>query len=245
MLQLLCLKILQDKNHFADMAFVGGTALRVLYDLRRFSEDLDFSVIEKRRYNFPDIIRGIERDFRLNGLEIETKIKTEKTVQNCLIKFPGLLKALEISRITGEKLSIRLEVDSDPPRGWQTESTLVNKIYVLNITHFDIPSLYATKLHACFFRRFTKGRDFYDLLWYLGKRIRPNYRLLNNAIRQTEKKDLGLNDGNISKFLIERLAKTDFAAVRKDVERFLEDKHELKLLESTVFLKAVTDVFGS
>ena len=243
-LQLLSLKIIQDKGCFANLAFVGGTALRVIYDMRRFSEDLDFSVIDKNGYDFRKIISKLEREVKLGGLKIEAKLNVDKTVQSGMLKFPGLLKALGISELEAQKLSIKLEVASNPPKGWQIENTVVNKIYVLNITHFTIPSLYATKIHACFFRRYVKGRDFYDLLWYLGKKAALNYALLNNAIKQTEGKSPKLDENNIKHFLLEKAAKVDFGLIRKDVERFLEDKNELGLLEKSIMSKSITDAFS-
>ncbi len=243
LLQLLSLKILQDNGHFSNIAFVGGTALRVLYDIRRFSEDMDFSVIDKKGYDFLKIISELKRQFNLHGINLETKSEVKKTVQSSMLKFPRLLNILGISGFKKQKLSIKLKVDSRPPAGWQIEDTLVNKIYFLNITHFALPSLYATKIHACFFRKYAKGRDFYDFLWYLGKKIKPNYRLLNNAIMQTEGKDLALSDKNIADFLREKVSRINFDVIRKDVERFLEDKDELRLLDATVILKSITDVF--
>ena len=243
-LQLICLKIMQDEAYFSKVAFVGGTALRVLYDMRRFSEDLDFSVIEKKDYSFSRLISTLEHEFKLSGLELHTKTKVTKTVQGSMLKFPDLLKVMGLSGLEGQKLSIKIEVDSNPPSGWQLENTIVNKIYVLNITHFTLSSLYATKLHSCFFRKYVKGRDFYDLIWYLGKKIKPNYKLLNSAIKQTEGKDFGIDEKNIKDFLQERLAKIDFNLVKRDVERFLEDKNELQLLKTSVIAKSIVNVFS-
>ena len=76
-----------------------------------------------------------------------------------------------------------------------------------------------------------KGRDFYDLVWYLGKGILPNFVLLNNAIAQTEGKRVVVTEKNFGEFLLKRLENIDFAKVRKDVERFLVDKEELRLLD--------------
>ena len=230
-LQLTVLKIMYDKGYFKNLAFCGGTALRVLFDLRRFSEDLDFSLIDKKGYDFLQVNSKIENELKLYGLDAQTKVKENKTVQSAFLKFPMLLKELGLSELSSQKLSIKIEIDSNPPEGWRAQTTLVNKVYMLNITHFDLPSLYATKLHACFFRRYIKGRDFYDLVWYLGKKIQPNYILLNNAIKQTHGHDLKLSEENFKEFLLERLGKIDFKFVKKDVERFLEDRNELKLLD--------------
>lgn len=231
-LQIVVLKIIYDNGFFKNIAFVGGTALRILYDLRRFSEDLDFSMIDDKGYAFSAINSEIERGLKLYGLEVETKAKEERTVHSTLLKFPGLLKKLGLSRLDSQKLSIKLEIDSRPPKGWVLENTLVNKTYLVNIVHLNISSMYATKLHACLFRKYAKGRDFYDLIWYLTKKMTPNFILLNNAIEQTQGQNLGLSDKNFKDLLLDRIEKVDFNAVRNDVDRFLEDKNELKLLDA-------------
>ena len=133
--------------------------------------------------------------------------------------------------------SRKLEVDSNPPKGGKSVIMPLTDRFILAVNTFDLPSLFATKLHACFFRKYTKGRDLYDLVWYLGKRITPNITLLNNAIIQTEKKDMKLTGKTYKEFLIEKLKKVDFPAVRKDVAVFLEDKNELKLLDKKLILK--------
>ena len=238
-LQILCLKIIHDKGYFKSMAFVGGTALRILYDLRRFSEDLDFSVIKKKGYNFLDIISGLEYELKLYGLKVQVKNKAEKIVHSSFLKFSQLLNDLRLSQLKEQKLSIRVDIDSNPPKGWNTQNTLVNKTYIFNILHYDLPSLYATKLHACFFRRFIKGRDFYDFLWYLGRKIKPNLILLNNAIRQTESRNLKLDEKNFKRFLLEKLEGVDFNFVKRDLQRFLQDKKELDLLNFRLIKKSI------
>jgi len=243
-LQLVCLKTMQDAGAFSRVAFVGGTALRILYDMRRFSEDLDFSVTDPEGYDFAALAAAVERGLALSGLEVEMRTKDARTVQSSLVKFPGLLKRMGLTALESQKLSIKLEVDANPPAGWKTDDTLVNKIYLMNIRHYAVPSLFATKLHACFFRKYVKGRDFYDLLWYLGRNAKPNYTLLNNAIRQTEGVDMDLSAGNIEKFLLDRLDGIDLAAAKGDVERFLEDKSELRLLERDVIANGIRKVFG-
>ena len=96
--------------------------------------------------------------------------------------------------------------------------------------------MFATKIHACLFRKYTKGRDFYDLVWYLGKKTKPNYTLLNNAVEQTEKKRLDLTPRTMAGFMTEKLEGLDYGAIRRDVERFLEDKNELKMLDKDMLL---------
>jgi predicted nucleotidyltransferase component of viral defense system len=236
-LQLLILKIIYDKDYFKNLSFVGGTALRLLYGLRRFSEDLDFSLINKVGYDFDKFLKKIAYELEKYSLSVEIKKDEKEPIQSAMIKFKDILYNLGLSRQRGQKLSVKLEIDSNPPEGWNTELSLISKHFVFTVLHFDIPSLYATKIHACFFRKYIKGRDFYDLIWFLGKKAIPNFELLNNAIEQTEKKKINLNKGNFIDFLKEKLANIDFAKVRKDVERFIEDKNELKLLDKDIILQ--------
>ncbi|MCK4947483.1 MAG: nucleotidyl transferase AbiEii/AbiGii toxin family protein [Candidatus Aureabacteria bacterium] len=241
-LQIIVLKALYEKDYFEKVAFTGGTALRVLYGLRRFSEDLDFSLVSRSGYDFKLLNEELLREFKLNGLHANSKPKAEKTVHSMMIKFPGLLNELGLSAFKEQNLSVKFEVDTNPPKGGKLENTVVNKAFILNIKHFDLSSLLATKLHACFFRKYTKGRDFYDLLWYAGKGIKPNLPLFNNAIEQTQGRSSAITKDNLKAFITDRIEKVDFEAAKKDVERFLEDKSELKLFKKEVFEAAVSGV---
>jgi predicted nucleotidyltransferase component of viral defense system len=238
-LQLLILKTIYDRDYFKNLAFVGGTALRFLYGLRRFSEDLDFSLINRKGYRFDVFLEKITYELEKAGFSLDIKSSIGGTVQSVMFKFKDVLQVLGLSAQKSQKLSIKLELDTNPPKGWNTKLSLMSKHFVFTVLHFDIPSLYATKIHACFFRKYIKGRDFYDLIWYLGKKAIPNFELLNNAIEQTEKKRMDLNAKNFNDFLKERLARIDFTKVRKDIERFIEDKSELKLLDRDLILKLI------
>lgn len=235
-LQILILKIIYDRGYFGNLSFVGGTALRILYDLRRFSEDIDFSLTNKRRFSFDNISKSLSRQLENYALNAELKGQDRRTVQSIEIKFLDILYELGLTTQKSKKLMIKLKIDSNPPGGAQTEISLVNKTYIFTVTHYDLPSLYATKLHACFFRPFIKGRDFYDLIWYLGKKVSPNYILLNNAISQTHGDMEKVSDANFHSFLRNELLKVDFDLVKKDVARFLENKEELKLLNRDMVL---------
>lgn len=242
-LQILTLKILHDKGRFENLTFTGGTALRILFNTRRFSEDLDFSLTHPSGYDFGKLYRELHAQMGLHGIKMEGKPDTEKTVHAAMLRFPGLLNDLGISPLPGQKLSIKLEVDTRPPEGGKIENTLVNKTYVFYIRHFDLSSLFATKIAACFYRKYVKGRDFYDLIWYLSKKVMPNYELLNNAIRQIHGEAPVVNAGNIRKFLQDNLEKIDLNKAAKDVERFLDDKSELKLFNQDLIKGSIDSVF--
>lgn len=238
-LQILILKIMWEKDYFKNIAFLGGTALRLFYGLNRFSEDLDFSLLKKENFEFDEFITLITKELNLLGFDVEKKSKKEKAVKTCMIKFPFLLYRLNLSPLKEQKLSIRIEIDTTPPSGWNTEIYVITKEFVFTATGFDLPSMFSTKLHACFFRKYTKGRDFYDLLWYLGKKVMPNFTLLNNAIYQTEKTKMGINKNNFKEFLKKHIQRINFKEVKKDVEIFLTDKKEAELLEKEFFFQII------
>lgn len=238
-LQVLVLKVIFDNHLFNQLAFTGGTALRLLHGVRRYSEDLDFILVGRQGYRFKTIMDRLAGELARNNLPAETTAIKTGTVNSCFIKFPGLLQELGLAGLRKQKLSIKIEIDTNPPDGWRTVLVPVTETFVLAVNSLDLPSLYATKLHACFFRPYTKGRDYYDLVWYLGRRIEPNFTLLNSAIRQTEGNHTRVTAENLGPLLREKLALIDFKQVRRDVERFLEDKAELKLLERDMILKMI------
>jgi len=238
-LQIIVLKILYDLGMFKIIAFVGGTALRMLFDLQRFSEDLDFSITKKNGYNFHKLSQDLQYQLKKYGLAVDVKENDSKIVQTLMLRFRDILPALSLSPLESQKLSIRIEIDTNPPKGWQTEISLISKMYTFTVVHYDTPSLYASKLCACFFRKYVKGRDFYDLIWYLGKKVVPNFKLLNNAIRQFHPEATMVTAQNFKEFLKEQLAKVDFNYVRKDVERFLVNKEEVSLLDKGLIIKLI------
>ena len=119
-MQALCLKIMSERGWFDRVAFLGGTALRMLFQLRRFSEDLDFSVVKTGDIDVPALSLDFAKDFRLYGFQSEVKIKAAGAVRSILLKFPGLLNELGLSPLTDEKLAIKWDVDTNPPQGCKT-----------------------------------------------------------------------------------------------------------------------------
>jgi hypothetical protein len=233
-MQILTLKILGDRGIFKQLAFIGGTALRIIYRVRRFSEDLDFSATRTEGFDISSLNTALVRQFALYGLEMEGKPRINGNVHGLMMKFPGILRKLELDPMVSRKVQIKLEVDLNPPAGWCLANTALTETFICNVVHYDLPSLFAGKIHALCYRQYTKGRDIYDLYWYLGQRIVPNWVLLNNAIYQTQGTHLHLDAGSFKKFLLERIERMDIDAARKDVERFLVDKSELALFDRKV-----------
>ena len=240
-LQILILKIIYDNGYFKNLTFTGGTALRILYKTRRFSEVLDFSLTNKNHYQFESLVKTLQSNLEQSGFLLDMAARKVKTVEALELRFRELLYPLGLSPLKNQKLMIKIEIDTNPPTGSKTELSLVSEMtFVFTVTHFDLPSLYATKLHACFYRKYAKGRDFYDLIWYLGKKVVPNFIVLNNATRQTQGKDLKINEGNLKEFLLNHLREVDFKVAKRDVERFLIDKSELRLFDAEIIKKIIS-----
>jgi len=229
-LQALVLKFIEEKGYIRNVAFVGGTALRFLYDLKRFSEDLDFSLVSKRNFDFGDFLHELGRSFEAWNIKIEFKPKTKGAVANSFLKFPDLMQECGITARKDEKLFIKVEIDCNPPAGFGTEVSFNQKYMPMSIFHFDLPSLFAGKLHAVLMRQYTKGRDIYDLMWFLGKKTEPNFSQLENAIEQTTGKKPSLTTDVLRQMLIKKISETDFKKVHSELQVFLADKSELQYL---------------
>ncbi|MBU4252549.1 MAG: nucleotidyl transferase AbiEii/AbiGii toxin family protein [Candidatus Omnitrophica bacterium] len=238
-LQAYFLNILYKNKFYQNLVFTGGTALRFIYKIRRFSEDLDFSLSTKaKNYNFTDMVRNILREFKLAGYELEIKYDESRAVHSALLKFPDILFETGLSPLKSQKIAIKVEVDSNPPPGGIETSSVYNSNFMFYMLHYDLASLFAGKVHALLCREYTKGRDWYDLLWYLTKfkDLEPNFIMLNNAFAQTSRKPAKLTAVTWKAEIKKTVETLDWAKVRNDVGRFLEDSSELGLLEAKPFV---------
>lgn len=233
--QLLVLKILDDIGGFKNLVFVGGTALRILYDLKRFSEDLDFCLVDNEQFAFSSLMDKLKSELALYNIDTDIRYKDHKTVACAFIKFNSLLYQVGMTPHKDQKLMIKFEVDQNAPTGYHTSMTMISKEFLTAIHHLDLPSLYAGKLHALLCRKHEKGRDYYDLIWYLGRDIKPNFTFLNNAIEQTEHIKSNINEDNFYSVLLERIRKSDFRKIKSDITPFLIDPKELKYFEKDFF----------
>lgn len=232
-LQARILGALQSSGAMTAIAFHGGTALRFLHGLPRFSEDLDFALEDPRRgFNIRDALRFIRSVLEGEGYRVDLRVKDTSAVHSGLLKFPGLLHELALSPREDEALRIRLEVDTNPPQGAGLETTLVRRFVTVRLFHHDPPSLLAGKLHAVLQRPWTKGRDIFDLLWYLSdpEWPEPNLVLLNNALLQTGWDRDVITTGNWRRVVRERVRSLDWTRVLADVRPFVEPRADIDLL---------------
>ena len=242
---------------FKKATFYGGTALRIFYGLDRFSENMDFSLLEvDENFEIEAYFPALHEELSANGFELSIE-KKEKSIesegQSAFIKGGTLILLLNIvpsnEKILGisktEVVKIKFEIDTNPPAC----ATFENKYGLLPIPYgvrlYDEASLFAGKIHAVLCRAWKnriKGRDFYDYLWYLSRGTNVNLLHLQKRLEQSGKWDnsdnLTLN--TLKDMLCERFASIDFEKAKQDVLPFIKDSSKLDLW-SADFFSAITE----
>lgn len=232
-LQARILDVLQRTGAMIPLVFHGGTALRFLYTIPRYSEDLDFALERPTaNYDFRSYLHAIQAEFSSEGYAVEVRVSDKKTVHSAFVRFVGLLYELALSPHRDEVVAVKLEVDTIPPVGAVTTTTVIRRYVTLHLQHHDKASLLAGKLHAILQRPHAKGRDLYDLLWYLSDPgwPPPNLVMLNHALRQTSPQHPSLSEQDWRSAVRTRLETLDWERVQADVTPFLERSDEIRLL---------------
>jgi hypothetical protein len=224
-LQARILESLQRSGAMLPLAFHGGTALRFLYGLPRYSEDLDFALERPAAlYDLPSYLKDVRAELAAETYRVEVKVSTDRVVHSAWVRFAGLPYEMGFSAQRDEVLAVKIEVDTRPPAGAGLATTLVRRHVLLRLQHHDQPSLLAGKLHALLQRPYAKGRDIYDLVWYLSAPNwpPPNLVLLNNALVQTGWQGDTLTVANWREAVRARLLVLPWERVAPDLEPFLE-----------------------
>ncbi len=249
-LQELALYALWRAGFFEVAAFQGGTSLRILHKLQRFSEDLDFIL----KVPDPDFEWGGYLDQLLDCLlefglqsEVLDKSRMDQRVRKALLKDNSVSNQLDLSFYRGhpgQKLNIKLEIDVDPPQGSGFEYSYLDFPLDFEVCHQDLTSNFSLKIHALLCRPYLKGRDWYDFSWYIKQGIQPNLLHLQAALHQYgpwEGQDIEIDADWLKHTLLEKVATIDWNAATQDVERFLNaaDKESLKLWSSRFFTNKV------
>lgn len=232
-LQARILATLQRSGAMVPLAFHGGTALRFLYASARYSEDLDFTLEHAATgYDFRAYLRAIQAEMSAENYGVEIKVNDQKVVHSAFVRFPGLLHELGLSAHYDEVLSVKLEVDTNPPAGATLVTTVVRRHLALHLQHHDRASLLAGKLHAILQRSYTKGRDLYDLFWYLSDPNwpSPNLELLNQALAQIDWSGDRLTPANWREVVAGRLHTLTWEQAVSDVRPFLDRDGDVDLL---------------
>jgi predicted nucleotidyltransferase component of viral defense system len=241
-LQARILGMLQRSGAMTTIAFHGGTALRFLFSTGRYSEDLDFALEQSSdRYDFRAYLQAIQRDFEKESYRVEIKVSDRRTVHSAFVRFPGLLYDLRLSPHRDEVLAVKIEVDTNPPAGAGFDTTVIRRYVPLQLYHHDKSSLLAGKLHAVLQRPYAKGRDLYDLLWYLSdpQWPEPNLTLLNHALQQTGWLGSPLTEQSWRGAVRQRIETIDWERALPDVLPFLEPGTDANLLTKENLLKVL------
>lgn len=238
--QEVALNALYNLNFFKTTIFQGGTCLRIFYSLNRFSEDLDFALIEPNTsFDIGMYLAGLKSEFEAFGYDIEIldRSKLDQSIKKVFIKDNSLgdILNLEYPIQTGKPRSIRikLEVDTNPPLGAEVENVFHDFPLNFAVAAHTLPSLFAGKSHCLLCRSYTKGRDWYDFLWYTSRKTDINYELLSNALDQTgpwQGKGIAVDTSWYLKEMRKKISSIDWQEAADDVRRFLKP-NELKSLE--------------
>lgn len=216
-LQTQILKALSLSKFNESISFLGGTCLRFAHNIDRFSEDLDFDLLKKDGFEIEELMREIEKRLELQGFKIDTRAKTNEKIHTIFFRFRNVLREFGFNVHKDEKVLVKFEIDFNPFEDIQTEtrfSDSFNERFPMLVNTLE--TLFAQKVIAIIFRPYQKGRDFYDLVWFLSqKNIEPNYAIFK------EKEIAIKNRQELVKFLEDQAQKTDLKQAAKDVERFL------------------------
>jgi hypothetical protein len=256
-MQEIALSGLQRSGFFERAAFYGGTALRILYGLDRFSEDLDFSLLASDpTFSLEPYLRGITTEFSALGMEvsIKEKLKATKTnIESAFLKSDTVWKELQLETIipqagigTRPSIKIKLEVDTDPPLGFMTEEKLLLKPYSFYVKCFTQPDLFAGKMHALLFRKWksrVKGRDWYDMEWYIKKGISLNLEhFLARAKESGDWKEETITKDQFMDLLRKRISEVPTKNVKEDVIRFIREPKALDIWSERYFLDLIEKI---
>ena len=247
---------LSRAGFFSKVAFYGGTALRIFYGLDRFSEDLDFSLMEEDKdFDITEFFPALEKEVRAFGLNVSIDEKEKvvdsnirsaflkgNTKEHLLLFYSGDSEFASVPK--NEIIKIKFEVDVNPPKyaSFERKYRLQPIPYEVNL--YDESSLFAGKLHAVIGRSWknrVKGRDLYDYVYYLSKGVAVNRKHLRERLIQSghidEKTNCSMDE--IKQMLYERFDTIDFRQAKEDVEPFIPDTSVLALW-SADFFKQIT-----
>ena len=245
---------LQRSGFFEKAAFYGGTAIRIFYQLDRYSEDLDFSLLSiDPNFSFEPYFEAITNEFKALGMTIsinEKKKTVTSSVESAFLKSDTVWKELVLEEVIPQVglgnmpvIKIKIEVDKKPPLGFETEDKLLLRPFSFYIKCFTLPSLFAGKMHALLFRKWknrVKGRDWYDLEWYIKKGVSLdiNHFLLRAQDTNDWKKST-ISKEDILDLLKIKINTVNMNSVKEDIVRFIPDHTALDIWNQEYFSKLI------
>jgi len=252
--QEVALYALAKSGFFSKACFQGGTCLRILYGLDRFSEDLDFCLKEPDlNFNLTDYLTKVTKIMADYGYNIDVVGKDQEAnnVKMRFLKDNSIKKILKFEHGLDQrrKIKIKVEIDINPPGDAHSQQVFIDFPLDFSIVAHDLPSLFAGKCHALLSRDYTKGRDWYDFSWYVARGTQLNYKFFANALRQTgpwsSQDQLKVDEKWLKNTLTERVKQIDWPAAIVDVRRFLPANRQasLELWGVEFFLAKIAKMF--
>ncbi len=258
-MQELALMGLWRAKFFEHAAFYGGTCLRILHGLNRFSEDLDFSLLKPDpSFNLLPFLKAIEEELEISGLQVtvEHKIKhPEESIRSAFLKTNTLETFIRIKldeqlkkhTQSNENIKIKLEIDIDPPLDFSTEFKNLIKPFPFSIRTYSAEDLFAGKMHALLCRPYkirVKGRDWYDFIWYVGKKIPLNLTHLETRMRQSGHYSFEnpLTKDVFIELLKQKILGLNIDAAKEDIRRFIRDSREIEGWSIDFFVSLITQI---
>lgn len=253
-IQEIMLYSLWRSDFFEVAAFQGGTSLRILHKLPRFSEDMDFILLEpSSSFSWQPYLNSMEITFKEFGIapEVLDKARMDQRVKKALIKDNSIANQLNLvfmDDLNGRKLKIKLEIDCNPPEGSGFDYTFLDFPIDFEVCHQDFSSNFALKIHALLCRKYLKGRDWYDFSWYVAQKTKPNLKLLQNALFQDgpwQGKTLKVSQQWLRDALKEKIISINWKEAMVDVQRFVRgrDQKSLNLWSERFFLNKLNQLF--
>lgn len=249
-MQEIALAGLQRSGFFEKAAFYEGTALRIFYGVKRFSEDLDFSLLEvNRHFELQPYLDGMLEEFKALGMDVtvKEKVKTKQSaVDSAFLKPNTEWKELILKGIIPQErinmrpdIRIKLEVDTNPPLGFSTEEKLLLRPFSFYTKCFTAPDLFAGKMHALLFRKWKgriKGRDWFDMEWYVKNNIPLHLEHLTiRAIQSGDWNKETMSREEFTQLVIDKINQVDIEHIREDIVRFIPDEKPLEIWSRNYF----------
>ena len=230
---------------FDKAAFYGGTCLRIFHGIHRFSEDMDFSLLQSdESFMLENYFESIISEFNALGrnVVINRKIKkNESNVESAFLKDDTAIYNLQFT--TEHAIKIKIEVDINPPLGFSTESKLLLLPYSFMTRCYTLPDLYAGKMHALLFRNWknrVKGRDWYDFEWYVRNNVALDFKhLCERTYQFGSLKEGELTQDNFKSLLKEKISHTNIEMVKADVKPFIKNPQEMDIWSADYFMQLV------
>ncbi len=241
---------LSRTDFFEKTAFYGGTALRIFYGLDRYSEDLDFSLLNPdSNFSIEPYFKAVLDEFKSLGLTVSIKEKKktkQSAIDSAFLKAETIWQEIVLEDIIQETgvrsnktLKIKIEVDRQPPLNFKTEEKLLLRPFSFYVKCFTKPSLFSGKMHALLFRKWknrVKGRDWYDLEWYIKKGIPLDVNHFLVRAKDTDDwHEDSISHEQIIELLDKKIESVSFNSIKDDVGKFIKNNDTLSIWSPEYF----------